>query len=88
MKPGDLIEFIKRKRFTTISDASVALGVDVDYIRKIIDKLRIMRHLRRLDMSRGSGCDSGDCTGCKGCSTAFAIQEDGKPIVYILSPFI
>ena len=88
MKPGKLFEYIKKKGFTTISEASKELGVDTNETKEAIEKLRTKRHLRKLDMSQSSGCGSGSCAGCKGCSVAFAIQVDGTPIVYILSPFM
>ncbi|MCK5744456.1 MAG: hypothetical protein KAH30_06920 [Caldisericia bacterium] len=86
MRPGQLIDHIKEKGFTTISKASGDLGISVEEIWKAIEFLRSKRHLIRLDMSGDSDCESGSCGGCKGCSATYAIQEDDKPIIYTLSP--
>ena len=88
MRPGKLIEYIKENGFITVSQASDDLEVSIDEIMKTIEFLKNKRHLRKLDMSGESSCETGDCSGCKGCSTAHGIQEDGTPILYTLSPFM
>lgn len=88
MRPGDLIEHIRKVGFTTITKAAADLGTSIQEINETIEFLRKKRHLIRVDMTTEGDCESGSCSSCAGCGAAYAIQEDGKPVIYKLSSIL
>ncbi len=85
IRPGQLIDFIKEKGFTTIKTAAGELNVSEEGILELIKLLRNKKHLVKIDLTEDSDCESGSCSGCSGCGASYVIQVDDEQIAYALS---
>lgn len=83
LTPSSILEFIKSRGFSTISEAAKALGSTPEDVKKMLDFLFTKQHVKRVDVAREHEC-AGNCSGCHGCGHAAMIQIDGTTICYQL----
>lgn len=83
LTPSSILEFIKSRGFSTISEAAKALGSTPEDVKKMLDFLFTKQHVKRVDVAREHEC-AGNCSGCHGCEHAAMIQIDGTTISYQL----
>lgn len=83
LTPSSILEFVKSREFSTISEAAKALGSTPEDVKKMLDFLFTKQHVKRVDVAREHEC-AGNCSGCHGCEHAAMIQIDGTTICYQL----
>lgn len=83
LTPSSILEFIKSRGFSTISEATKALDATPEEIKKMLDFLFTKQHVKRVDVAKEHEC-AGNCSGCHGCEHAAMIQIDGSTICYQL----